>query len=427
MSGDTPYSLARQRLVIRDATPAVLSEMEIQARLFAGELGTIWKTPLGDMEVLHFGDWNHEAGPDFKNVHFRMADGTECHGDLEVDNDARDWERHGHATNPNYAGVLLHLVVLQPATAAFARTVDHRSVLQGLLVVPEVRPATLAGGGCPVDKETAIAMISEAADHRLREKCARAARSAQLHGPSTALFHAIARGLGYKNNSLPFLLIAQRLGLRRDTSLQGAAIMFGLAGFLEPRSFDDADEVTRFYLKPLWDEWWKVRDKESRLGLPRSAWRMSGLRPANHPHRRLGALAALMVQFPKLQKAFEQGGQRGVEKFFEQLTDPFWSLHWNLASERLTKPAALVGPDRARDLLINAFFVTLPFEQAKQAMGQLPGPTPSSRVLRACEWLVGHVEPSLFRTARHQQGLLQLVEDFGAMSAAEAQKRIQEA
>jgi hypothetical protein len=103
-----------------------------------------------------------------------------------------------------------------------------------------------------VSLEVAAALISEAAEFRLRSKHAAHARAASLHGPDNALFHAIATGLGYKNNAIPFLLTAQVPALRRAAGVVGEALLFGLAGFLEPRSFDNADEVTRRYLKPLW-------------------------------------------------------------------------------------------------------------------------------------------------------------------------------
>lgn len=126
-------------------------------------------------------------------------------------------------------------------------------------------------------------MIDEAAEFRLRAKHSAFESASALHGPERALFYTLASGLGYKNNSTPFLLAAQRIGLRDAGSLSGEALLFGVAGFLEPRSFDDADEITRRYLKPLWDHWWTVRDALARLVLPSSIWKMSGLRPLTTP------------------------------------------------------------------------------------------------------------------------------------------------
>jgi hypothetical protein len=77
------------------------------------------------------------------------------------------------------------------------------------------------------------------------------------------------------------------------------------------------------------------------------------------------------------------------------------------------------------DLLINAFFPSLPLEMAREEMAALRGGTPSGRIKKASEWLVGSVDPHLMRTARQQQGLLQLFADFGSLSALEAWGKIQ--
>jgi hypothetical protein len=420
------YERARHGNVVEDRMPGRMSEIEIQARLFAGEYGTRWMTVSGRMvEVVHFGQWNREAGPDFKDARFRFGDEDECSGDIEVDMDARDWERHGHATNPAYDGVRLQLFVQQIPSAAFARTSDFREVPQAHLQIEPPAPPFLRHVPGAVGRESALVMIEEAAEFRLRTKHAARARAVTLHGPETALFHLLAAGLGYKNNSIPFLLAAQRTGLRTAAGPDGEARLFGLSGFLQPTTFDDANPATKDYLKPLWEKWWGVRDGLFRLVLPPGFWKFSGIRPSNHPHRRMGALAAAAANFPQLLSGIRTGGKRGFEGFFDSLVHPYWSRHWNLSAARLEGEMALVGPDRVGDLLINAFFPSLPLEMAREEMAALRGGTPSGRIKKASEWLVGSVDPHLMRTARQQQGLLQLFADFGSLSALEAWGKIQ--
>ena len=422
------YDRARLVPSLREPAPARQSEIEIQARLFAGEYGTRWTTAAGtDIEVVHFGEWNREAGPDFKGAQIRFDGGAAQAGDLEVDLDARDWERHGHAINPAYSGVLLQLSVHPCGPAAFARTADHRAVCQATLTVGSPAPGTLRHPPGAVDTTAALAMIEEAADFRLRAKQAAHARAVSLHGADAALFYGIAAGLGYKNNAIPFLLVAQRTGLRHATLPEGEARLFGLAGFLLPRTFDSVDEATRQYLKPLWGSWWSERDSMERLVLPSAAWKLSGLRPSNHPHRRMGALAATAAHFGRLRKQIREGGRRGFEDFFASLAHPYWTRHWNLSAARLERDLALVGSDRVTDLLVNAFLPSLPAEKARAEMADLPGPAPGGRIRRACEWLAGTADSRLMRSARHQQGLLQLFADFGSLTALEAWGKIQSA
>ncbi|MFZ4597849.1 MAG: DUF2851 family protein [Terrimicrobiaceae bacterium] len=427
MSAETTlsYDVALGLFGVEESVPPRMPEIEIQARLFNGEFGTHWITTRGaGVEVVHFGEWNREAGPDFRGARLRFSDGSERDGDIEVDVDPRDWENHGHASNPAFAGVLLQLFVHASGPQAFARTLENREVVQARLDINEPRARPLSRIPGTVEREAAVAMIEEAADFRLRQKQTAYSTAVTLHGADTALFHAIAAGLGYKNNSVPFLLLAQRTGIRVAGSASGAARLFGLAGFLEPRTFDAADGVTRDYLKPLWEDWWAVRDGLARLVLPGSVWKLSGLRPSNHPHRRIGALAAVARGFGDLRRAAKRDGIRGFEKFFDGLTDEYWSRHWNLSAARLDRDLALVGADRVRDLVINAWIPSLPLELAREELARRTGPTASGKVLRACEWLIGGTDARLFKTALHQQGLLQLYSDFGSLTPIEAWVRI---
>ncbi len=424
MNAET-YALARAGCIVREPSPVDLPELEIQARLFAGEYGTRWISTHGlEIEVISFGHWNRESGPDFKGACLRIGDTEPMLGDIEVDMDPRDWERHGHATNPAYDSVRLQLFVHPAPASSFARTSDFREILQARLLVeapsspvPEVLPGA-------VDSESALAMICEASEFRLRTKHAAHTRAVSLHGADTALFHGIASGLGYKNNAIPFLLVAQRTGLRGAAGAEGEALLFGLCGFLEPRTFDDGDPVTKDYLRPLWEAWWEMRDGLSRLVLPPKLWKFSGIRPSNHPHRRMGALAMVSDRFPQLLRAIRKEDASGFKSFFDSLTHPFWSHHWNLSAAHLGGELALVGPDRVRDLLINAYFPSLPIEKARDSLLTLRGGTPSGRLKIASKWLTGAVHPTLMRTAHQQQGLLQLFNDFGTLPALEARERI---
>mgnify|MGYP000704385857 CR=1 FL=1 len=164
-----------------------LSEIEVQARLFSGVYGSRWKTTREEMvEVVHFGEWNRESGPDFKGVRFRFENGGEKTGDLELDWDARDWERHGHATNPAFSSVELQLFIAQPEEAAFARTVDHREVAQARLEIEGETVSKFQSVPQPVDLDKARVMIDEAAEFRLRTKQSAYASASSLHGPETA-------------------------------------------------------------------------------------------------------------------------------------------------------------------------------------------------------------------------------------------------
>src|SRR5207302_6137272 len=84
----------------------------------------------GAIEIVQFGIWNREAGPDFQDAAIRI-DGGESHtGSVEFDLADRNWELHGHATNPAFENTVLHVFVNSSERTFFTRTKSHRNVLQ---------------------------------------------------------------------------------------------------------------------------------------------------------------------------------------------------------------------------------------------------------------------------------------------------------
>ena len=62
------------------------------------------------LEVLDPGRWNFQEGPDFKEAVLEL-DGRRLHGDVEIHLHEKDWKRHGHGADPNFDGVVLHVIL----------------------------------------------------------------------------------------------------------------------------------------------------------------------------------------------------------------------------------------------------------------------------------------------------------------------------
>src|SRR5207244_4571058 len=142
-------------------------------------------------------------------------------------------------------------------------------------------------------EERVGSVLGSAAQFRLRQKANRIRNKIDTHGRDETLFQEIASALGYKENKLPFTLLAQRLPLRllRENVRSCEALLFGGAGFLETPDLDVYKKSAREYVRNLWDGWWPHRDALQRFILPANTWRLSSTRPLNHPQRRLAALA----------------------------------------------------------------------------------------------------------------------------------------
>lgn len=408
-------ALAAGECRIGEAEPVFghMPELEWQARWFAGEFGREWISAEGEeIRMVDFGRWNREAGPDFVDARLRIGRREIC-GDIELDPDAQDWERHGHATNPDYRRVVLHVFLRRPERRFFTRTSDHAEVAQLHLSAGE-SPRMPHSDVTPFESSAALAILHTAARHRLDLKARSFRRHADANGEEEARFAALAIALGYKRNQTPFLLLAQRAGLAAASSSSGEAQLFGIAGFLEGPVPAAASRDVRAYLRTLWESWWSLRASCERLILPAKAWQFSSTRPANHPHRRVAALAGIAARWPGIRKALEVPDREALIAALESVDHPFWAARCNLRADKLGKPQALLGAERIRDILINIYH---PLAVARDnAAWELflaeRGPASAAIIRQTVRKFFGDGHALPLSGAAVQQGLLQLERDY---------------
>ncbi len=406
------------------------TEIELQASWFAGEFGTRFQATGGEeVRIVQFGVWNREAGPDFAEAAVSINGAAPIRGSVELDPDARDWERHGHAVNPDYESVILHIFLQKGSAAFFTRTARNRNVLQVLLDPSKLgeeppRSAPLAKPGrclaplrdLPGGKAADI--LDAAAQFRLQNKAARIARAADAHGADEALYQALAATLGYKGNTFAFTLLTQRLPLRlllREKE-RVDSLLFGVSGFLPHTGMGRFPQETRSYLRAIWEGWWPERDKWERLALKPERWRTGGVRPANHPQRRVAALAQIVRHWGKVRRLKESLDPKRIHAFFAGLHDEYWDLHYTLTAEGMTAPMALVGESRVTEMLANVFYplAILAEPAAWSGYANLAAASVNRRVETAAIRLFGGMPQAkeMLKTAARQQGLMQIYEDF---------------
>jgi hypothetical protein len=410
--------------------PRHFSELELQARWFAGDFGREFTSTAGEkLEVVQFGVWNRAAGPDFSDAAVRVNGGETVRGSIEFDLADQSWEAHGHSTNPAFDHTILHVFVNARADAFFSRTSAHRNVPQ-VRVDPTALPAAFEmslplarPGRChaplrDLPEEKIGSILDAASQFRLARKAQRIGRLAEIHGVEAALFQELAAALGYRQNKLPFTLLAQRLPLPalRVAPDETEAILFGVAGFLEAADLRQFEPGTRSYLRGLWDKWWPQRSSLERLILSARTWRLGGSRPLNHPQRRLAALAAIAAEWPRLLRSLGKDELSAVRERFRHCSHPYWDHHYTLTSSGSARPRALIGETRVTEILAN---VILPFRQWRGAevwtqYKALPARL-TNRPLEtgAARLFGGDARRAQFlKTVAHQQGLLQIYEDF---------------
>ena len=416
------------------------SELELQSRWFAGDFGKRFVTVGGDkIDIVQFGVWNRESGPDFSDAAIRINDGEPIRGCIEFDLTDRNWEAHGHASNPAFEDTVLHVFVHGSERTFFTRTRSNREVPQ-VRVDPNALPESFSAniplarpGRCQaplkdLPEEQVRSVLDAAAQFRLKKKATDIRSKIDSHGRNDALFQEIAAALGYKENQLPFTLLSQRLPLKllRENVEHCEALLFGVAGFLEAPDLDLYARSTRKYVRQLWDNWWPHRDGLQRLILASKLWRVSSNRPLNHPQRRLAALAALAREWPAFQRALGNRSIAATDNFFRALKHSFWNFHYTLTAEESPKEMALIGESRVAEILANVLFPFWAAEDVRHGesvpwpidlwpeYARLPARLSNRRLETAATRLFGSDPRRAFftRTVAHQQALLQIYEDF---------------
>ncbi|RFC42706.1 MAG: Protein of unknown function (DUF2851) [Verrucomicrobia bacterium] len=409
---------------------ALSGELELQARWFAGEFGRDFCGTEGErVRIVQFGIWNRTAGPDFVEAAVSIDGAEPKRGAIEIDPDVKDWERHGHSQNTDYEGVVLHVFEHRGGDRVFSRTKMHRLIVQVQLSPVENRGladgALARAGRCaPLLAAQSLEQIrltlSEAALFRFQRKATALHRTGDAHGENEALYQALAMGMGYPNNQLPFRLLAQRLPLRRlSQDPDGAeALLYGVSGFLPAPDLSVLPLEARVHVRGLWQRWWPHRVAYQSLQVPQSVWRLGGQRPANHPARRVGALSVLVRHWRALRRLVGAKDWKRLAKILCGMTHAFWSHHYTFGSPASPRPIALIGRERLEELLANSL---LPFAGDWEKLSTLRTRDHNRRSRIAATRLLA-LRPDakkLLSEAVCQQGLLQLYEDFCCCDASD--------
>ncbi len=343
------------------------------------------------IEVVRRGDYNRDAGPDFRGAVLKI-DGRLFTGDIEIHLDARDWYNHQHHQDPGYNGVILHLALVQRNSAPEIICENGQEVLQ-TLVPKEVLPAENPNSEhkesleplqvCPLrdcDMSDILTTVEVAGKHRVRQKTARFDELVDEISWDQLLYSGVAEALGYSKNQKPFLRLASLLPIGllfseiRNTRSASpdmivSTLLFGGAGFFDALD-DELDAEVLAYAHPRKQLWESLRYPLQLRPLDRSEWISFKLRPQNFPARRIAAVAEIVLRF--FQKGMLEtliGSVTGSDKkikriiselraFFLVKAEGFWAENYDFVNrknpgKRSKSLGALVGAQRADDLLIN--------------------------------------------------------------------------
>jgi hypothetical protein len=237
------------------------------------------------VKIQHGGRWNLLGGPDFKGARLRFDDGPEVIGDVELHLRAGDWASHRHAHDPAYDQVILHVVLfptdpteltigaggtLIPMVALLPllhHDLEEYATEEAVEMLANRPAAQILEVLGPLPSDELAALVAKHSRERWRQKVHFARLRIARLGWDGACHQTALEVLGYRFNRAPMLRLAARLPI---------------------------------------SEWSTPHfDVESVFESERAGWSLQGLRPANHPRRRLNQYGAWLRVRPQWPTALE--------------------------------------------------------------------------------------------------------------------------
>lgn len=304
------------------------------------------------LQIIDPGKLNSDSGPDFFNAKVAI-DGHIWAGDVEIHVKASDWHRHGHDGDPAYDSVVLHVVdrddtiirrsngesipqMRMPCEPQFyysySDLVGRSDIdLPCARIIAETPPLRLT------------AWTDALAYERVYQKSDRIENLLErFRGDwQSAAYVTLARALGFGINGEPFERLALSLplmfvGKHADNPLAVEALLFGQSGLL-----DDA-KATGDYPARLRREYDFLAHKFGLRKPQAMIWKMSRMRPANFPHRRIAVLAAMLANgFRLFDKILAVESLDDAVQLFNPELSPFWSSHYTFAGAPGPRQTAL--------------------------------------------------------------------------------------
>ena len=378
--------------------------------------------------VLHTGEPNRDAVPDFFGARVRIGD-VEWVGNVEIHIHSSDWNAHRHQHDAAYNNVVLHVVYEYDADILLQNG-KHPSTLEmkpylhpslvacyEVLTAPSARTIPCADRVGEVSKFLVSSFMERLVVERIEAKSDTVHRLLEESRGSweQTCYWLMAHYFGGKVNALPFELLAkttdQRLLARwRDNRQRVEALLMGQAGLLEGYFEDD-------YPRVLQADYEALRTGAGLKPIGSYLWKFYCLRPSSFPTIRISQFADLMSETKNLFDTLLQiTDVKDMQRLFNCQAAPYWDNHYQFNVSTAKAVAKHVGKMQADLLIINAW-VPLLFvygsehgqqrykDQALALLSQLNAE--NNAVVR--RWQNAGVSPE---NAAESQALLQLTNEY---------------
>ncbi|UTX47830.1 DUF2851 family protein [Chryseobacterium sp. MA9] len=300
------------------------------------------------VEIIHFGKWNKNAGPDFLDAKIKI-NGLLLAGNIELHVRSSDWIFHNHSQDPNYQNIILHVVLqhdieIQELTGKHIPTLELKNHIDENIILKYEKLITgnefIACENIFNPKKVPVNFHEENILKKLDEKSEELEQSLIRYKNNfeAVLFHSFAYSFGLKVNAHIFRQIAESLDYSiinkiRQNPLQLEALLFGISGWLETPQ----DGQMKIWKREF--DFIKAKFSISDLKFHPKFLR---LRPQNFPTIRLSQLADLYKHQHLFSKIMEAKNANQLYNIFRAIkASEYWDFHFNFGNISKVQPKTL--------------------------------------------------------------------------------------
>ncbi len=310
-----------------------------------------------DLQIIDFGRYNKDGGPDFWNAKIKIDD-IILIGNIELHIYASDWKLHKHQFDKKYDNVILHVVYFNDELDLLLPTVELNGRIPKVLLeryetmmqskqelicknlLEDVDVFTLENW-----KER---LVIERLERKTKEILANLSKN--NNDWEQTCYQLLGKYFGSHINKEPFELLTNFIDYKillkhADDIFQIEALLFGTAGFLNK-------DFVEIYPRELKQEYLFLKHKYKLNQIQEHHWQFLRIRPISFPTIRIAWFAKIITQMPFLNKVIESDNETGFLDNIE--VSEYWNHHYVFDKISKVKPKIL-GNDFKSVLKINVF------------------------------------------------------------------------
>jgi len=316
-----------------------------------------------DIEVIHPGIPNFDAGPDFFNAKIKIGD-TLWAGNVEIHVREKEWYSHNHHTDPAYDNVILHVVQEKSKGTVNSRgnnipvleinysdhllyNYNHLLSKSSFVACEEYLP------------EISSFEFEQWLERVLIEKIETKSRDIERYLTfangdwNEVLYILLARSFGFGVNGEAFEMLARGLPFKTllkhsDDIFRIEALLFGQSGLLPTDTADD-------YTGQLNEEYKFLSHKYRLKKLDAGIWKFLRLRPHNFPTIRIAQFAMLIHKFHgSFDSIVNNPDLKEMEKMLMVGVSEYWKKHYRFGKESDKETDKILGKTSAGLIIANS-------------------------------------------------------------------------